>query len=144
MSKQFLHSLINAGLLHGRKLKGRIRVNNRAYGTLGEEEAGAYLNEKGYRILTRNFRVGRMGEIDIIGKDGDTLCFIEVKTRSNYSFGTPAQAVSKQKQTTMARIAQIYMQNNGYLDVPVRFDIVELMMDREGNISDITLIKNAF
>lgn len=119
-------------------------MNNRAYGTLGEEEAGAYLNNQGYRILTHNFRVGRMGEIDIIGKDGDTLCFIEVKTRSNYSFGTPAQAVSKQKQTTITRIAQIYMKRNGYSDVPVRFDIVELIMDRTGSIKDIMLIKNAF
>lgn len=119
-------------------------MNNRAYGTLGEKEAGTYLKEQGYKILTRNFRVGKMGEIDIIGKDGDTLCFIEVKTRSNRSFGTPAQAVSDQKQATITRIAQIYIQNNKYYDVPVRFDIVELMMDRTGNVKDISLIKNAF
>ncbi|MGI6122852.1 MAG: YraN family protein [Acetivibrionales bacterium] len=121
-----------------------VHMNNRAYGTLGEKEAGTYLREQGYKILTRNFRVGKMGEIDIIGKDGDTLCFIEVKTRSNRSFGTPAQAVSDQKQATITRIAQIYIQNNKYYDVPVRFDIVELMMDRTGNVKDISLIKNAF
>ncbi len=120
-------------------------MNNRAYGTLGEEAAVAYLDKHGYKIITRNFRVGRMGEIDIIGKDGDTLCFIEVKTRSNFSFGYPAQAVSNQKQATITRIAQIYMQSNRcYDDVPVRFDIVELMMDRAGNIKDISLIQNAF
>lgn len=119
-------------------------MNNRAYGTLGEEAAVAYLDKYGYKIITRNFRVGRMGEIDIIGKDGDTLCFIEVKTRSNYSYGSPAQAVSSHKQATITRIAQIYMQDNRYYDEPVRFDIVELMMDRAGNIKDITLIQNAF
>lgn len=119
-------------------------MNNRTYGTLGEEVATAYLDKQGYRILARNFRVGRMGEIDIIGQDGDTLCFIEVKTRSGFGFGTPAQAVSGKKQATITRIAHIYMQNNRYSDVPVRFDIVELIMDRTGSIKDITLIQNAF
>jgi len=119
-------------------------MDNRAYGALGEEAAAAYLVRQGYKIIARNFRAGRMGEIDIIAKDGDTLCFIEVKSRSSYSFGTPAQAVSIQKQAAITRIAQVYMQDNRYCDVPVRFDVVELMMDREGNIKNISLIQNAF
>ncbi|NLX65016.1 MAG: YraN family protein [Clostridiaceae bacterium] len=119
-------------------------MNNRAYGALGEEAAAAYLARQGYIIISRNFRVGRMGEIDIIAKDGETLCFIEVKSRSGYNFGTPAQAVSSQKQAAITRIAQVYMQNNRYSDIPVRFDIVELLMDRDGNINDIFLIRNAF
>lgn len=118
-------------------------MNNRAYGALGEEAAAAYLDKQGYRILIRNFRVGRMGEIDIIGQDGDTLCFIEVKTRSGFGFGTPSQAVSSKKQATIKRIAQIYMQNHRYYDA-VRFDVVELIMDRSGSIKDIVLIQNAF
>lgn len=119
-------------------------MNNRAFGTLGEDRAQEYIVNHGYKILNRNYRVGRLGEIDIIGKDKDTLCFIEVKARSNDSYGTPAQAVSNQKQATIIKIAQIYMQNYKYYDVPVRFDIVELFMDRKGNVIDITLIKNAF
>jgi len=119
-------------------------MNNRAYGALGEEAAAAYLARQGYKIITRNFRVGRMGEIDIIAEDVDTLCFIEVKSRSGYSFGTPAQAVSSQKQAAITRIALIFMQNNRYCDIPVRFDVVELLMDREGDIKNISLIKNAF
>ncbi|NLO98979.1 MAG: YraN family protein [Clostridiaceae bacterium] len=119
-------------------------MNNRSYGTLGEEAAVSYLVRHGYKIVTRNFRVGRMGEIDIIGKDGDTLCFIEVKSRSNYSFGSPAQAVSSQKQATITKIAQVYMQNNQYFNTPVRFDIVEVIMDRTGNIKDLSIIQNAF
>lgn len=119
-------------------------MNNRAYGTLGEEAAGAYLTKHGYKVICRNFRVGRMGEIDIIGKDKETLCFIEVKTRSSNIFGTPAQAVSAKKQATITKLAQIYMQNHRFFDTPVRFDVMELMMDRTGKVQDIQLIKNAF
>jgi putative endonuclease len=119
-------------------------MNNREYGTLGEEEASGYLAGRGYKILFRNFRVGRMGEIDIICKDGETLCFVEVKTRSNDHYGTPAQAVSVSKQSTITRLAQIYMQRFGIRDMPVRFDVVEIMMDRERKISAIRLIQNAF
>ncbi|MCX7774100.1 MAG: YraN family protein [Clostridia bacterium] len=119
-------------------------MNNRAFGTLGEKEALRYLTSKGYTILCSNFRVGRMGELDLIGKEGDTLCFIEVKSRSSTQFGTPAQAVSYSKQATITRLAQVYMQRYGYHDVPVRFDVVEVMMGREGQVQDIELIRNAF
>lgn len=119
-------------------------MNNRAFGTLGEQEAMGYLLKRGYTILCRNYRVGRMGEIDIIGKAGETLCFIEVKTRSNNHYGTPAQAVSSLKQATITRLAQVYMQRYGLFDLPVRFDIVELMMNRDGQVQDIQLIQNAF
>jgi len=119
-------------------------MNNRAYGTLGEDAAAAYLAKHGYRILHRNFRAGRLGEIDIIGMDKETLCFIEVKTRSSDLYGTPAQALSYRKQAAIIRLARIYMQNNRYMDKPVRFDVIELMMDRTGKVLDIQLIKNAF
>lgn len=119
-------------------------MNNRSFGTLGEEKAKGYLENKGYKILNKNYRVGKLGEIDIIAKDQDTLCFIEVKTRSNERFGTPAQAVSVHKQATIVKIAQIYMQRYNYHDIPIRFDIVEVFMDRQGNTKDINLIKSAF
>lgn len=119
-------------------------MNNHDFGTQGEQEAASYLCKHGYTILYRNFRVGRMGELDIVGKEGDTLCFIEVKTRSNKKFGTPAQAVSASKQSTIMRLAQVYMQRYSIKDIPVRFDIVELMMNRDGMVQNIELIQNAF
>ncbi len=119
-------------------------MNNRSFGTAGEDEAMRYLSKRGYTIICRNFRAGKMGEIDLIGRDGDTLCFIEVKTRSNDHYGTPAQAVSALKQATITRLAQVYMQRFGLFDQPVRFDVVALMMDREGKVKDIELLKNAF
>lgn len=119
-------------------------MNNRNFGTRGEQEAMQYLSKHGYTIIYRNFRVGRMGEIDLIGKDGDMLCFIEVKTRSSNLYGTPAEAVSSMKQATIIRVAQVFMQRYGYLNVPVRFDVAELLMDRSGQAPEIRLIKNAF
>lgn len=119
-------------------------MNNRVYGALGEEAAASYLTKQGYKVICRNFRAGRMGEIDIIGMDNDTLCFIEVKTRSSKMFGTPAQALSRRKQATLVRLARVYIKNNRYMNTPVRFDVMELMMDRTGRIQDMQLIKNAF
>ncbi len=119
-------------------------MNNRELGTMGEQAAITYLEKRGYEIIAKNFRVGRMGEIDIIGQDGDTLCFIEVKTRSSVLFGTPAQAVSPSKQATIRRLSQIYMQRYRITDEPVRFDVVELMMTRDGIVKNIQIIQNAF
>lgn len=119
-------------------------MNNRDFGSRGEDEATDYLIKQGYRILSRNYRVGRLGEIDIIGQDGETICFIEVKTRSSESFGTPAQAVSPSKQAYIRRLAQIYLSRNDLLDSPVRFDVIELMMARNGLVRSMNHIKNAF
>lgn len=119
-------------------------MNNCEFGALGEKEAMRYLVSNGYDILSRNFRVGRMGELDIVGKDGDAICFIEVKTRSSTRFGTPAQAVVGSKQATIKRLAMVYLQRCNLADSPVRFDVVELLMDREGNVKEFQLIKNAF
>ena len=119
-------------------------MNNRQFGAIGENIASGYLEEKGYRIIARNFRVGRMGEIDIIGWDGDFLCFIEVKARTNDSFGTPAEAVSPLKQATIRRMARIFMQQYGYHENPVRFDVVELNMSKDLEPRYIHIIKNAF
>ena len=119
-------------------------MNNRQFGTIGENIASKHLEEKGYRIITRNFRVSRIGEIDIIGWDGEFLCFIEVKARTNNHFGTPADAVSPSKQATIRRIAQLFMQQYRYFENPVRFDVVELIMTRNLEAKSIQIMKNAF
>src|SRR5208283_1960198 len=66
-------------------------------GKKGEEMAQAYLREKGYRLLERSYRC-KLGEADLIMQDGDTIVFVEVKTRSSASFETPEQAVNARKQ----------------------------------------------
>ncbi|QNU68836.1 YraN family protein [Ruminiclostridium herbifermentans] len=121
--------------------------NTRAIGTEGEQKAVEFLEENGYTILKLNYRVGRIGEIDIIAQDGEYICFIEVKTRKSYSFGVPRESVTFKKQEKIKLLASIYLTNTGNIDKPIRFDIVEILMKNNNDANEmntINLIKNAF
>ncbi len=115
-------------------------------GKAGEKAAAEYLKTRGYRILQTNFRC-RLGEIDIIGMDGQYIVFIEVKTRSNSHYGFPAESVNLKKQKTLIKVAQTYLALKKLVNTNFRFDVVEVMMDnsKEGRkCMDINLLKNAF
>lgn len=113
-------------------------MNNREIGTSYEQKAAEYLTKNGYNILERNFRC-RIGEIDLIGKDGDYLCFIEVKYRSGIAKGYPAEAITPNKIRRITRTAQFYMlMHKIQQDTPCRFDAVVILEN------EITVIKNAF
>lgn len=108
---------------------------------LGEDEACSFLKKNNYKILERNFRCC-LGEVDIIARDKDTICFIEVKTRSSDAYGLPEEAVNKFKQKKIAQVALLYLKNNGLLENSARFDVVSV--HRLGVDTKICLIKNAF
>lgn len=110
-------------------------------GKSGEEAAVSLLKNKGYKILARNYRT-KLGEIDIIAKDKDTVCFVEVKTRTCDKFGLPAEAVFISKQKQIARAALIFLKENNLLEHNARFDVVSIMTGKEN--PKIDLIKNAF
>lgn len=112
----------------------------RLLGNRGEDLATKYLKEKGFKILTRNFKTP-LGEIDIIAEDSETLVFIEVKTRTDDSFGLPFEAVDGRKRERMRRIALLYLKNLGK-ERPVRFDVISVEM-KDGN-SKIGHIIGAF
>lgn len=113
-------------------------------GKLGEKLAAVFLKkEAGMKILYRNFRAPKGGEIDLICRDGDTLVFAEVKTRTNLRYGRPAEAVNKKKQTLIVRGALEWLRQLDHPDVLFRFDIVEVMLT-DGEVPDINLIENAF
>ena len=96
-------------------------------GKAGEERAALYLKRQcGYRILQRNYRT-RLGEIDIIARDCDTIVFVEVKTRRSLCYGYPAEAVAQHKQFKLKITAQSYMSRYRLWDVPCRFDVIEVM-----------------
>lgn len=95
----------------------------RELGRRGECLAEAHLGGKGYRLLERSYRC-RLGEADLIMRDGDTVVFIEVKTRSSGSFGTPEEAVDARKQRKLVQVAQFYLRDRGLDDAPARFDVV--------------------
>ena len=97
---------------------------------MGENKAVEYLDRKGYRILRRNYRC-RLGEIDIIAVDGDTLCFIEVKTRSSLRHGLPCEAVNGKKRMHIERAAEVYMSRYRHDLDEVRIEVVEVLYRKE-------------
>ena len=131
------------------KLKGRQfggkgaegRSFNREKGSSGELCAYRYLRQHGYKIVARNYR-RRFGEVDVIGWDGDTLAFIEVKSRSSNVRGRPEEAVHRNKQKQICRVAREYRSRNHLHDINYRFDIVSI----EGMTGQehVDLLKGAF
>jgi len=92
-------------------------------GRRGEALAESYLKRKGYKILDRNWE-GKSGEIDIVAQDGDTIVFVEVKTRSSESFGSPKEGVDGRKRKHMSSVANEYRKKKKKEDKPARFDVV--------------------
>ncbi len=112
--------------------------SKRAVGTFYEEAAVRYLKDQGYEILCRNFSC-RQGEIDIVAREGEYLCFVEVKYRSTEGFGDGLAAVDRKKQQRISRTALYYLTKQGYgMETPCRFDVVGITP------KGVKLIKNAF
>ncbi|MFC2165570.1 YraN family protein [Acidobacteriota bacterium] len=122
-----------------RKSKKRVAYE---LGRSGEEVALEYLHKNKFRIIERGFRFLR-GEIDLIGWDGTTLVFIEVKTRHESSFGYPEESVNLAKRNQLRRIARGYLLKNTLEDVECRFDVLALTIKYSGSWS-INHIKDAF
>ena len=111
-------------------------------GLRGEAIAARYLAGLGFRILQRRFRT-RSGEIDLVAEEGETLAFIEVKTRSSSACGSPAEAVDRRKQARLTRAAEVYLARTGQYDATCRFDVVEVWDDPDGDCR-IDHIRDAF
>ena len=112
-------------------------VHKKVLGKKGEKLVEAYLKKQGCKILKRNYRTP-FGEADIIAQDGDEIAFIEVKTRSSDKYGSPAEAVTRQKRERYMQIAKFYWLSKGE-EPNARFDVAQVFAD--GNID---YIKNAF
>jgi putative endonuclease len=119
-------------------------------GQLGEQYAAAYLEQLGYRLVAANFTlpVGRNrrgavinAEIDIIGYDGDTLCFIEVKTRSSDLFAPPQVNVDLRKRRQISRAARVYRQMLGIKKDVYRYDVVTVIL-AAGSTPQLELLRN--
>jgi len=110
-------------------------------GKRGEDLAAAHLQKLGYQIVAKNYRC-IFGEVDIIARDGDTLVFVEVKSRKTEAFGEPQEAVGLEKQKKLSRISLHYLQQKGLDSCCARFDVVAIRMFPEG--ARIDLIRNAF
>ena len=112
-------------------------VHKKVLGKKGEKLVEKYLIERGYTLLKRNFRTP-FGEADLVMQDGEDTVFVEVKTRTSEEFGTPREAVGKEKQKRYYKIALCYGEKTGS-EPNARFDVAEVYKgDR------IEYYKNAF
>ena len=113
-------------------------------GRRGETEGYFYLKQLGYRIVATNFRAPHdHGEIDLIGWDGEVLCFIEVKTRTDVSFAPPSAAVTQEKQGHILSVARRYLRHLP-LRPNCRFDILSVVPSSVGGPLQFTLRRGAF
>jgi putative endonuclease len=110
-------------------------------GAEGERAAEKYLRQQRYTILERNYR-SPLGEIDLIALDGETVVFIEVKTRRGAGHGTPLEAVDARKQRQVGRVAQSFLLRHRLQDRAARFDVVGVWRDGPRIVCE--LVRNAF
>jgi len=123
-------------------------ASNRQIGSKGEALAAQRLEEKGYRILDRNYRFER-GEIDLVAfepddeNEGGELVFVEVKTRSGLGFGEPEEAVSEEKQRSIVTVSQAWLHERKMEGAACRFDVVSVVLN-QSDAPSITHHQNAF
>jgi len=110
-------------------------------GSAGEELASAELERLGYAVIERNYR-SRFGEIDIVARDGDTVVFVEVKTKTSGDFGDPVEEVTPQKQRQILSMGEEYHSYCCQPDTACRFDVVAV--DVSVSPAKITIYKDAF
>jgi putative endonuclease len=118
-------------------------------GERGEYIAHFYLREQGYTIVARNWRLrDSKGELDLVGWEGETLCFVEVKTRTTHDVKPAEAAVDEEKRRHLRQIARRYMRRmggrRGTGKPCCRFDILSLYLSAEGEPEELTLFRNAF
>ncbi len=110
-------------------------------GKKGEQLAAQYLQKHGFRIIDRNFKA-RYGEIDIIALEGKTLVFIEVKTRTDRSFGMPEEAVTSRKLSEVVKTAQYYKLLHPELPESLRVDVIGIELDGTETLKYFNHIRN--
>jgi len=118
----------------------RRQKNTHARGRTAEEDGVRWLEKQGFRVLARNHRT-RAGEIDVVGREGDTLSFVEIKARSTRDFGPASCAVPPHKQRRIARAAALYLIRHPHSG-PCRFDVLAMDLGGEGWV--FQWIRNAF
>ena len=110
-------------------------------GARAETTAVAYLQQRGYRLLERNYRC-REGEVDAILADGETTVFLEVRARRGNSAGTPEESVTPAKARRLALVAQTYLEAHGQIEEPWRIDLIALELTTDGSLSRLRHHRN--
>jgi len=111
-------------------------------GKRGEILACEFLGKNGYEIVEKNYRCPE-GEIDIVARQRDTLVFIEVRTKTSRTYGTPEESITPVKAARLKTLAARYGQDHRDLPETWRIDVVAIEMNRNGRASRIEIIENA-
>ena len=111
------------------------------FGEESESIAVTYLKKQGYKIIEQNYRT-KLGEIDIIAREKDTIAFVEVKSRKSKNFGSPKWAVTPKKQRKISMVALWYLKTTMQSNVKARFDVVSIISSKDK--PSIEIVKNAF
>ena len=122
--------------------KGK-RLSHIEIGEIGERMAVAFLRRSGKKILYRNYRGPKGGELDIVARDRHFLCFVEVKARRRRSGSRPLDAVTPEKQDLIERGARSWLALLPHNDFQWRFDVVEVILE-EGELPEICVVEEAF
>ena len=118
-----------------------MQSHNLSHGFNGEEIAASYLQSLGYKIIERNYRSGRWGELDIVCYEGDDLVFVEVKSRIGRKFGQPIEALTPGKLLRIRRTAEHYSLTHPQAAKSMRFDVVTVSQDKKG-APEVSLYRN--
>ena len=111
------------------------------FGKESESTAVKHLKKQGYKIIEQNYRT-KLGEIDIIAKEKDTLVFVEVKSRKSASYGNPKYAVTPKKMRKISMVALYFLKMTNQSTSKARFDVVSISHGKKN--PEIEIIKNAF
>ncbi len=104
------------------------RKRKKIVGNKAENIAASYLRDNGYKIILRNYKC-KLGEIDLIARDGECLVFVEVRSRSSQKYGAPEQSITGAKRKRLQKLAQYYMCRELHKEVFCRFDLVGIEFD---------------
>lgn len=106
-----------------------------------EDLASGYLKDKGYRIINKNFKLP-LGEIDVVARDKNSVCFIEVKARTYPYKYEPVEAVDEAKKKKIINTAQVFIKRHNFYQNKIRFDVLSIIKYKKA--TEFYLIKGAF
>ncbi len=118
------------------------KTTRQTIGRLGEDYAARQLTARGYVVLARNWRCAE-GEIDLVAADGETLIFVEVRTRRGDRFGTPEESITPRKRAHLIAAAETYLDEHGETDRDWRIDLAAIELGARGEVIRFELIENA-
>ena len=119
-----------------------MRTAKQGLGATGERLAREHLVRHGYEILETNVRLTGLGELDAVARDGDTLVFVEVRTRRGEGYGSPEESLTEAKQARLAALAQAWLEMRQQESLPWRVDLVAVQMSLRGRVERLEIVKD--